>query len=326
MHLRLLGARARRLLALLLTVLATAGAAALAAVTTAAPAAAAPPPYVALGDSYSSGTGTRAYLDDGSDCQRSAYAFPSLIAAQKGYALNFRACSGARIGDVRSTQLGALSTATRYVTISVGGNDAGFVDVLTECAMPGWMSSCNAAIDGAQSYIAGTLPAALSSLYAEIHTLAPNARVVVVGYPRVFMGEDCNALTWFSPAEQTRLNQTADQLNSRLAAAASARGFGFANPTSAFVGHAVCDNPEWINGLSNPIAESYHPNRLGHASGYTPLVAQLLTGAPARVGPATVRAALADADEQAALQRRYADRDAAIEQKTFRAPQVAGAR
>ena len=324
MHLRLPGAPARRLLALLLTALATM--AVLAAIGTAAPAQAAAPPYVALGDSYSSGTGTRAYLDDGSGCQRSAYAFPSLVAAQKGYALNFRACSGARIGDVRSTQLSALSSATRYVTISVGGNDAGFADVLTECAMPGWMSNCNAAIDGAQSYISGTLPAALSSLYAEIRTRAPYARVVVVGYPRVFMGEDCNALTWFSPAEQTRLNQTADQLNSRLAAAASARGFGFANPTAAFTGHAVCDSPEWINGLSNPVSESYHPNRAGHASGYAPLVGQQLNGAPTGVSAATVRAALAAADRQAALQGRYAERDAKIEQQPFRAPQVAGAR
>ncbi len=40
--------------------------------------------YVALGDSYSSGTGTRAYLADGTDCQRSVYAYPSLIASAKG--------------------------------------------------------------------------------------------------------------------------------------------------------------------------------------------------------------------------------------------------
>ena len=93
------------------------------------------------------------------------------------------------------------------------------------------------------------------------------------------MGEDCNAATWFSPAEETRLNQTADLLNAKLSAAASAKGFKFANPTSRFVGHAVCDDVEWINGLSNPISESYHPNRLGQSSGYTPLVGPLLVGA-----------------------------------------------
>jgi lysophospholipase L1-like esterase len=189
-----------------------------------APASAAAPSYVALGDSYSSGVGTRSYLDDGTSCQRSAYAYPSLIAAARGYALNFRACSGAKIPDVTNTQLSALTSTTAYVTISVGGNDAGFADVLTECAQPWWMSDCNGAIDAAQAYIDNKLPAALSTLYAAIRSRATTAKVVVVGYPRIFNGEDCNAGTWFSPAEETRLNATADLLNSKLSSAASARG------------------------------------------------------------------------------------------------------
>lgn len=240
----------------------------------AAPAAAAPS-YVALGDSYASGVGTRTYIDDGTSCQRSTYAYPKLVAAQKGYTLTFKACSGAKIPDVTG-QLSALGTGTGYVTVSVGGNDAGFSAVLAECAKPGWASNCDGRINTAQSYINNTLPGALATLYASIKSKAPNARVVVVGYPRVFNGEDCNAATFFSPAEENRLNQTADLLNGKLAAAASAKGFAFANPTSRFVGHAVCDSPEWLNGLSNPVSESYHPNRAGHASGYQPLVAGLL--------------------------------------------------
>ena len=113
--------------------------------------AATPASYVALGDSYSSGTGTRTYLGDGTSCQRSVYAYPSLISSARGYALNFRACSGAKVADVRSTQLSALTASTAYVTISVGGNDAGFTDVLTQCALPSWASNCNGAIDGAQT-------------------------------------------------------------------------------------------------------------------------------------------------------------------------------
>lgn len=242
------------------------------------PAQAAAAPYVALGDSYASGTGTRSYIDDGTSCQRSNYAYPKLVATQKGYALNFKACSGATTSTVTSSQLSALTTGTEYVTISVGGNDAGFSSVITECAQPGWMSNCDGAINTAQSFINNTLPGRLSTLYASIKSKAPNAVVVVVGYPRLFQGEDCNAATWFSPAEETRLNATADLLNGKLSAAASAKGFKWANPTSRFVGHAVCDDVEWLNGLSNPISESYHPNKLGHSSGYQPLVAGLLVG------------------------------------------------
>lgn len=285
-----------------------------------APAQAAGPSYVALGDSYSSGTGTRSYVDDGTSCQRSTYAFPSRLAAQKGYTLNFRACSGAKISDVTNTQLSALSSTTRYVTISVGGNDAGFADVLTECATPWWAGDCDEAIDAAQAFIRNTLPGRLTTLYSSIRSRAANAKVVVVGYPRIFMGEDCNAATWFSPAEETRLNQTADLLNSKLSAAASARSFSFANPTSRFIGHAVCDDVEWINGLSNPISESYHPNRLGHSSGYTPLISPLLTGAVART--TRPRGARVPAAEIASSQRQYAATDAAIEPAEFRLPDL----
>src|SRR5690348_11494187 len=157
------------------------------------PAGAAGPSYVALGDSYSSGVGTRTYISDGTSCQRSTYAYPYLIAQSRGYSLSFQACSGAKVSDVTSKQLGTLSTATAYVTMSVGGNDAGFSSVITECAQPGWMSDCDGAINTAQSYINNTLPGSLSTLYATIRSKAPNAKVVIVGYPRVFNGEDCNA-------------------------------------------------------------------------------------------------------------------------------------
>ena len=283
-----------------------------------APAHAAPPSYVALGDSYSSGVGTRTYLDDGTNCQRSTYAFPMLIAAARGYALTFRACSGAKVSDVTSTQLGALSAGTSYVTISVGGNDAGFTSVLTTCAKPAWLSDCGGAIAKARSYITNTLPVSLSTLYAAIRNKAANATVVVVGYPRLFNGEDCNALTWFSPSEETSLNSTADLINSKLAAAASAKGFAFANPTSAFIGHAVCGDPEWLNGLSNPISESYHPNRIGHASGYTPLVSPMLTGSSVSVTPAVLTKARAQAPALTAQQSQYAAADRTIEPQPFR--------
>jgi lysophospholipase L1-like esterase len=286
------------------------------------PAQAAPPSYIALGDSYSSGTGTRSYLADGTTCQRSVYAYPSLIASARGYALNFRACSGAKIADVTNNQLSALSASTSYVTISVGGNDAGFSSVLTTCAQPSWLSNCNAAIDKAQAYINNTMPGALTALYAAIRTRAPSAKVVVVGYPRIFNGTDCHLLTWFSGSEMTRLNQTADLIDSRTATAATGAGFSFRNPVSRFVGHAVCDSPAWLNNLSNPVSESFHPNRAGHSSGYTPLVSPVLTGSVVRVGARVLDGARSAGPDQAALQRRYAAADRRIQPETFRLPDL----
>jgi lysophospholipase L1-like esterase len=267
--------------------------------------------YVALGDSYSSGTGTRSYIEDGTECLRSTSAFPSLLAAANSYALDFRACSGAVVADVQANQLAALTADTDLVTLTIGGNDADFTGVITQCALPFWAADCDAAIDEAQAFIAGTLPSRLSGLYGQIRSAAPNAQVVVAGYPRLFMGEDCDALTWISPEEQARLNTTADQLNARTSAAASSAGFSFVNPTRAFTGHAVCDEPEWINGLSNPIVESYHPNVAGHAQGYTPLFSTAI-GSTATVTDAVVAEAASRAGEYAAQQAPYAEYDRTI--------------
>ena len=229
--------------------------------------------YVALGDSYSSGTGTREYYD--STCQRSNYSYAKIIDVERANTdVVLAACGGAKTGDVTSTQVNSLTSGTRWVTITIGGNDAGFSSVITECAKPSWLSNCNSRIDSAQSYIRNTLPGRLDSVYTAIKQRSPTATVIVLSYPRLFMGEDCNAGTFFSGDEMTRLNQTADLLRDKTRDRALAAGanFRFKDAIPPFVGHAVCSSTEWINGLSNPVGESYHPNRTGHRSGYAPLV------------------------------------------------------
>ncbi|TDD29558.1 SGNH/GDSL hydrolase family protein [Kribbella turkmenica] len=227
---------------------------------------AAAPNYVALGDSYASGVGTRSYISSSGSCQRSTKAYPYIDATRIGANLTFVACSGARVADVTANQLGSVTASATLVSVQVGGNDAGFSSVITECAKPSWLGDCTGAINNAQAIINNTLPGRLNGLYGSIRSKAPAARVVVVGYPRLFNGTDCNAGTFFSPAEMSRLNQTADLLNAKIAASAGAANFTFVNPTQLFVGHAVCGSPEWINGLSNPVTESYHPNVTGQAN------------------------------------------------------------
>jgi lysophospholipase L1-like esterase len=229
--------------------------------------------YVALGDSYSSGTGTRTYYDSG--CQRSVYAYPYLLHnAHPDWTFVHAACSGAKTGDIINTQSASLTSATNWVSYTIGGNDAGFSSVITECAYPSWASDCNGAINQAQAYVTNTLPGRLDLVNTKIKSLSPAAKVVVFDYPRLFNGEDCNAGTWFSPSEETRLNQTADMLRDQLRNGATRAGanFIFRDVISPFVGHAVCDDVEWLNGLSNPIGESYHPNRTGQSSGYYPVL------------------------------------------------------
>src|SRR5215218_11488723 len=176
--------------------------------------------YVALGDSYSSGTGTRTYFEP--TCQRSVYAYPYLLHdAHPDWTFVDAACSGAKTGDIINIQSASLSADTNWVTYTIGGNDAGFSSVITECALPSWAANCEGAINTAQSYIQNTLPGRLDLVNNKIKERSPSAKVVVLDYPRLFNGEDCNALTFFSSSEETRLNQTADQLKNAVAAAAS---------------------------------------------------------------------------------------------------------
>ncbi|MEU4382443.1 SGNH/GDSL hydrolase family protein [Micromonospora echinofusca] len=246
----------------------------------AAPARAAAATYTALGDSYASGTGTREYYSDSGSCQRSRHSYPVLSAARIGATLTFPACAGATVSGVLNGQLGSLNASTNHVTVTAGGNDIGWSSVILQCALP-WPATCWSHIDNAENLIRNTLPGRLDQLYSRIRGLAPNARVAVIGYPRLFNGEECNLIARISPGEQAELNAAADLLATTIRSRAVAHGFTFLDARGPFTGHAVCDDVEWLNGTSNPLGESYHPNRAGHV-GYAGMVQAALGGAAAR--------------------------------------------
>ena len=231
--------------------------------------------YVALGDSYSSGVGTRDYSYN-APCERGPLAYPAIIDRRRpNTVLRFRACGGATTGDVLSRQVSSLTRGTALVTISIGGNDAGFGSVVRQCAKP-WPTTCWGDIDRAERYIREELPGRLDGVYSTIRRRSPKALVAVVGYPRIFNeGDECNMAGRISRGEQERLNDVGDLLAVVTRGRAHAHGFGFVDPRRAFVGHAVCDRDEWINGVSDPVSDSYHPNRRGHAA-YAILVRRMI--------------------------------------------------
>lgn len=84
----------------------------------------------------------------------------------------------------------------------------------------------------------------------------------------------------------------------------------------------MCDDIEWLNGLSNPIPDSYHPNRTGHASGYVPLIGAALAGSPLALTQETMQSAASSAPVLARQQGAYAARDAAITPQEFVLPDL----
>jgi lysophospholipase L1-like esterase len=226
--------------------------------------AAAQPQYVALGDSYSSGVGTRVFYEEPGECFRSPEAYGPKIAAKRGYTLSFQACSGAKTNDVNAKQLGPLSSTTSLVTITIGGNDAGFSNVIINCAL--YFFTCGSAINEANEFIKNKLPGLLETTYNDIRARATTAKVVVLGYPKLFTkeGKTCN-VNFLTSENEKKMNATAELLDSVIKTRVEAAKFTFVNPTGAFEPHEVCSSSEWLNGQSNPLSESYHPNVSGQA-------------------------------------------------------------
>ncbi len=217
--------------------------------------------YVALGDSYSSGVGTYTDTLDGG-CRQSDDAYAPRLAAKRDFKLTFKACSGATTADVEG-QLGALGSDTGYVSLSVGGNNVGFADVVRTCATDLKGTNCQGAIDTATAAAGAPLAKALDALFSKIAADAPNAEIVVLGYPRPFdnAGTACFGRAYFiSQREAQQMNAADDVLDATIKAAAENHGFQFINPTSAFAGHDICAAKNWINGIdvSNQ-TESFHP-------------------------------------------------------------------
>ncbi|MBQ0868539.1 SGNH/GDSL hydrolase family protein [Streptomyces smyrnaeus] len=225
--------------------------------------------YVALGDSYSSGVGAGDY--EGGDCKRSANAYPKLWnAANSPSSFDFTACSGARTDDVLAGQLGPLNSSTGLVSISVGGNDAGFADAMTTCVTQG-ESACLARIQQARDYINSTLPGKLDGVYNAITEKAPSAKVVVLGYPHIYkLGGDC--VVGISEKSREAINAASDDLNDVTAKRAADHGFSFGDVRPTFTGHEICSGDEWLHSVTFPVDESYHPTAAGQSGGYLPVL------------------------------------------------------
>lgn len=214
--------------------------------------------YVALGDSYASGTGAGDYSNV--LCTRSRNAYPQLWAnANRPGTFKFVACGGARIPEVTS-QLTALTSDTSLVSVSVGGNDSGFASTITSCLTS--TARCESALASAEQFVLNQLPARLDGLYAGIRSRAPRAEVVVLGYPYLYkVGGFCLVM----PAQRrAMLYEGADTLNNVIKARAARAGFSFVDARQGFAGHEMCTSDPWVDVLD------IHPTAEGHRKGYLP--------------------------------------------------------
>jgi lysophospholipase L1-like esterase len=240
-----------------------------------APAALGADNYVALGDSFSSGVGTGSYTLS-SSCRRGVFAYPWLIMQQRPEtSLTFVACSGATTSSLMANQIGSVVSGTTIVTVTIGGNDIGFSDLIVQCTL----SDCSAALDRTRASLSTVLGPRLDTVYSAIRSRAAlGATVIVLGYPYIFSSSGCFGTLGISSTERAKANLLAQDLDTLSSQRAALANVTYQSALSKFTGHAVCSSSAWLNGLNifNTV-ESYHPNRNGNSLGYAPLV-RLITG------------------------------------------------
>lgn len=284
-----------------------------------------PPPakYVAMGDSYSSGEANAPYeagTDQDSDlCHRSTMAYPRLVQSSLNLgATAFVACSGAVSSQIINEynhdntelpQAAFVSSETELVTITIGGNDVGFGDVLKTCTLSTTESgtteekhqiehdSCIQAIDDAQSNAQGALQNKLEGVFAGLRSLGSgNLQVVVAGYPNLFpvFGDISGSCVWgngnintsgrtVASDEVQASRQLHDDLDATIAAAVTATAddhIHYVDPSSVFAGHELCRSDPWFYNVVPHLDTidqkgSYHPNSSGQTA-YANVIKQMI--------------------------------------------------
>jgi lysophospholipase L1-like esterase len=291
MSIRVPGSRAARLATTLVTAgLATAGLVT-AGLVAAAPATAATGPYVSLGDSYTAGPLVPSPTGNPILCGRSTNNYPSDVARSiDPSSFTDASCSSATTVDMTQPQnlyglqtnppqFNALSSSDALVTVGIGGNDAGLIGVAEECAEldathPTGTACKNhydaSGTDPNVAAINATGPK-VASVIQGIHTRAPSAKVLIVGYPDGLPvnGTSCWPLVPVSAGDIRYFNSLEQGLNQVEAKVAAANGATFVDTWQSSIGHDACKAPgvAWVNGIvPTSAAFPLHPNQLGEAN------------------------------------------------------------
>jgi lysophospholipase L1-like esterase len=173
-----------------------------------------------------------------------------------------------------------------FITLGIGGNDAGFMAKLKTCAMP---DLCEWARDPQYRYASGieiqNLFGRLRDLYAQLSSKSPRSLVYALGYPQIINPEgicDPVTTTLLTYAERVFMREGIRYINQVIKSAAESSGITYIDIETSFGGSLLCSGSLFgaVNGLrfgddaavnkSLPLLklignESFHPTPLGHS-------------------------------------------------------------
>ncbi|HEX4305185.1 MAG TPA: SGNH/GDSL hydrolase family protein [Solirubrobacterales bacterium] len=250
--------------------------------------------YTSLGDSYAAGPLIPNQSLNPLGCLRSDHNYAHLTAAVKGLTLTDVSCSGATTNDMTETQnvepgpnppqFNGLNAGTNIVSLTIGGNDIGFTEIIESCITYNPFSTpCKDKYDpGGNDQLAERIANAapkVAAVLQGIHSRSPNARVFVVNYPDILpSGSGCWPTIPLSFGDVPYLHATEERLNSMLATTAAANGATIVNWYSASIGHDACkgSSTRWVEPLiPGELSAPVHPNKAGMAGGAVALEAAI---------------------------------------------------
>jgi len=234
--------------------------------------------YSSLGDSYTAGPLIPNLTGSPAGCARSTHNYPSLVAAAAGVAsFHDVSCQGADTTSMKHSE--SVPSSTTLVTLQIGGNDINFINIIINCTTlsltdpfgaPCKKHYTSGGTDKLKAAINATAPKVAADLQG-IHADAPNARVLLVGYPVILpnSGNGCWPVVPIASGDVPYLRGVEQELNAMLATEAAANNATFVDTYTASIGHDVCKGTgvKWVEGLipTSPAAP-FHPNALGEKS------------------------------------------------------------
>ncbi|MHA7666170.1 SGNH/GDSL hydrolase family protein [Mycolicibacterium sp. HS_4_1] len=237
--------------------------------------------YVALGSSMAAGPGIKPAASGAPRRSgRSAVNYPHLVAARLGYDLVDVTFSGATTAHVLSQrqfgeppQVHALDGSESLVTITIGGNDAGYVPMLGAACLPRFLRS----VPFAGGLLRGLLDEtvrdqaldavgeSLKTVGREVHRRAPQARVLFVDYLTLLPPAGVPAPP-IGAAEADLGRHVAARLAELTAAAAAETGCELVRAADGSRDHHAWSADPWTTAFHVPLpgrVAPLHPNAAG---------------------------------------------------------------
>jgi lysophospholipase L1-like esterase len=236
------------------------------------------PTYVALGSSYAAGAGLGP-RQPGSPrlCQRSDSGYPPRLALKLRLPFVDMTCSSSVTKHVlvggqyfQDAQIRTLTPKTRLVTLTVGGNDVGFVRDLYLLAARnsgtwfGW--TVRKLWDGPLPLANRDFPkfaVTLKSLIQEIRRRSPQAQIVVATYPAVLPPSGTCPQLGLSASDANIMRNVQYELAAVTRQVAKQEGATVVDMTMIGLNHSACANKSWTRGWSTIRQAPFHPNATG---------------------------------------------------------------